>query len=43
MLHSQPVHLARELLAELVKQILAQELLLERLENSRLNLVAPDS
>ncbi|HEY0875841.1 MAG TPA: hypothetical protein VGD94_20365 [Vicinamibacterales bacterium] len=42
MLHAQPVHLARELFAELVEQILAQELLLERHENSRLDLVAPD-
>jgi hypothetical protein len=41
-LHSQPVHLARELFAKLIKQILAEELLLERLQNSRLDLVAPD-
>ena len=42
MLHPQPVHLARELFAELVKQVLAQELLLERRQNSRLDLVTPD-
>ena len=29
MLHSQPVHLARELVTELLKQVLAHELLLE--------------
>jgi hypothetical protein len=42
MLHPQPVHLARELFTELLEQFLAQELLLERLENSRLDLVTPD-
>src|SRR6266542_3536718 len=42
MLHSQPVHFAREFFAELLKQVLAQELLLERVQNSRLDLVTPD-
>jgi hypothetical protein len=41
-LPSQPVHVARELFAELVEQVLTQELLLERLENSRLHHVTPD-
>src|SRR5690606_29646794 len=42
MFHPEPVHLARELLAELVEQVLAQELLLEGLQDARFDLVAPD-
>src|SRR5262245_52776290 len=42
MLHAEPVHLARELFAELVEQVLAQELLLQRLEDTRFDFIAPD-
>jgi hypothetical protein len=42
MLHPQTVHLARELFTELLEQFLAQELLLERRQNSCLDLVTPD-
>ena len=42
MLHPEPVHLARELLAELLEEFLAQQLLLQRLQHARFNLVAAD-
>jgi hypothetical protein len=41
-LHPEPVHLASELVAELFEQILLKQLLLERVEHSRFNLVAPN-
>jgi hypothetical protein len=40
--HPEPVHLASELVAELLEQLVVQELVLESLENSGFNLVAPD-
>jgi hypothetical protein len=39
-LHAEPVHLAREVLAELVEQVLPQGLLLQGLEDGRFDLVA---
>ena len=42
MLHSKPVHLASEFVAELFEELLVQELFLERLQDPRLDLVAPD-
>ena len=40
MLHPKPVHLARELVAELLEQVLAQQLLLKRTEHARFHFVA---
>ncbi len=42
MLHVEPVHLARELLAELLEEVLTQEFLLQRVQDTRLHFVAPD-
>src|SRR6267142_3875247 len=42
MFHPESVHLAGELLAELVEEFLVQELLLQRLEHARFHLVAAD-
>src|SRR5687768_6756388 len=42
MLHSQPVHLASELVAELLEELLVQELLLESLDDPRFNFVSSD-
>jgi hypothetical protein len=39
MLHPEPIHLARELLAELVEEILTQQLLLKRLQYAPFNFV----
>ena len=39
MLHPEPVHLARELLAELVEEILAQQLVLKCVQDSPLDLI----
>ncbi|HEY3380872.1 MAG TPA: hypothetical protein VGK32_03845 [Vicinamibacterales bacterium] len=41
-LHDEPVHLPGELVAELLEQLLAEELLGKRLEHSLLDLVAPN-
>ena len=41
-LHPEPIHLASEFFAELLEELLIQELLLERLQNSPLDLVTPD-
>ena len=41
-LHPKPVHLARELVAELLEELLVQELLLESLEDPRFNFVPSD-
>jgi hypothetical protein len=40
--HPEPVHPAGELVAELFEQILTQQLVLQRSERARFNLVAPD-
>src|SRR5712691_3204635 len=42
MLYPQPVDLARELFAELLEELLMQELLFERFQNPRLDLITPD-
>jgi hypothetical protein len=41
-LHPEPVHLTRELFAELVEQVLTQELLLKDLQDACLDLITPD-
>ena len=42
MFASQPIHFTSEFLAELLEQFLVQELLFERLQHPRLDLVTPD-
>src|SRR5690349_6792862 len=42
MFHPEPVHLARELVAEFLKEILPQELLLQRPQHTRLDVVTAD-
>src|SRR5688500_16413685 len=42
MLHPEPVHLARELVAELLEQVLSQQLLLQRPQHARLDFVPAD-
>ena len=41
-LHPKPVHLAREFVAELLEELLVQEVLLESLEDPRFNFVSSD-
>ena len=41
-LHPQPIHLARELVAELLEQILAQQLVPQRLEHALFDFLAAD-
>ena len=41
-LHSKPVRLARELVAELLEEFLVQELILQRAQHARFNFVAAD-
>ena len=43
MLHPKPVHLAGELVAELLEQVLTQQLLLQRLEHARFHFFTTDS
>ena len=40
--HPEPVHLAREFLAELFKQISSEELLLQRVQDARFDFVSSD-
>jgi hypothetical protein len=40
--HPKSVHLARELVAELFEQVLAQQLFLKRGEHARFHFVAPN-
>ena len=42
MFHSKPVHLARELVAELLEEILPKQFFLESVEHTRFDPVAPN-
>src|SRR6059058_2197105 len=43
MLHPEPVHLARELLAELLEQILTEQLVLQRAQYARFDVVTTNA
>ena len=42
MLHAEPIHLARELVAELLKEILTQQLVLQCSQDASFDFIAPD-